>query len=240
MATTYTYTISTETANDAVADNKLEDEINADSGLAAKVLEGLFANRNTDVLSIVFTTALSAGEETTLDGIVLAHDGVLPPAERIVAISEPFDVVEAGVSKVVANGFLAIECQDGITGFAATQMMWPLDNNPTGNLCVRMKFIMKASGTGSNIRLAVKSKAQSTGEDSSAAFAPEGFLAVAINYTTVGEVFEGMLQLDGSGFNLNDAVGLQIGRDGNDEMGAGTSDDANQPIQIIATEVVAT
>ena len=236
MSITETYVISTDTLNGTASVEKLGGEIEADAGIT-KTFEGAAANVTADQLKVQFDLALTAGEKTTLDGIVAAHDGVAKRLEQVIAVDVSLNAVEAGVSIVIANGFLAVEVQNGITGFAATHMIWPLDVDANATLCIRMKFIMKASGTGSNIRLGVKAKAQSTGEDSSAAFSPEAFLVVPITYTTVGEVFEGAVELDGSGFKLHDAVGLQIGRDGNNAMGAGTNDDANVAIQIIAVQV---
>lgn len=174
-------------------------------------------------------------DQPTLLAVVQAHTGVVPLPLRVVALEMPFDTVEAGVSRVVANGFPATEIQAGITGFAATDLVWPLKGST--ELELLLKFILKASGTGSNVRLAAKVKAQSTGEDSSAAFSPDGFKAVPVSFTTLGEVFEGAILLDASGISDGDAVSLQVGRDGNNEMGAGTNDDVDVAIQIIAVRV---
>jgi hypothetical protein len=46
-----------------------------------------------------------------------------------------------------------------------------------------------------------------------------------------------MWELDGSDISIHDACAFQVGRDGNNEMGAGTDDDVNVPIQIIAVEL---
>jgi hypothetical protein len=150
-------------------------------------------------------------------------------------IEAPFEPVDAGVSSVIANGRIAVEIEDGITGFAATHLLWPYEKRyDDQKFVVSFRFILKESGTGSKVRLAVKVKAQGVGEDSSDAFSPEGFTVAPVNYTTLGEVFEADVVLDGSGIEMGDAIGLQIGRDGNNEMGAGDDDDASSPIQIIA------
>ena len=46
-----------------------------------------------------------------------------------------------------------------------------------------------------------------------------------------------MVLLDGAGFKKDDAVSVQVGRDGNNEMGAGTNDDTDVAVQIIAVEM---
>ena len=56
---------------------------------------------------------------------------------------------------------------------------------------------------------------------------------------TLGEVFEGEIVLKVPLFELNAALAKQVGRDGSNSMGAGTNDDANQPIQIIAVKLEA-
>jgi hypothetical protein len=43
--------------------------------------------------------------------------------------------------------------------------------------------------------------------------------------------------MDASAAKLHDAMALQIGRDGSNFLGAGTNDDVDQAIQLIALEV---
>lgn len=78
MATQFTYTISSETANGEVAPEKLREEI-WDSTITIAV-DSITTNNGT--LTIDFKANLSAGEETTLDALVLAHDGV-PSVEDV-------------------------------------------------------------------------------------------------------------------------------------------------------------
>jgi hypothetical protein len=157
--------------------------------------------------------------------------------DRVIVPQLALDPVEPGASAVIANGFQAIEVSDGSTGFAASQIYWPVKQDAAADVCIKFKFILKATGTGANVRLAAKFKAQATGGDSSAAFSPDGFTVVPITFTTLGEVFEGVVLLDGAGFKKDDAVSVQVGRDGNNEMGAGTNDDTDVAVQIIAVEM---
>lgn len=70
--TTYTYSIAGDTLNGAVALVKLQKEIkNSAIVIALKEI-----NSGGDDLDVVFKDALSAGDETILDGIITAHDGI--------------------------------------------------------------------------------------------------------------------------------------------------------------------
>jgi hypothetical protein len=151
-----------------------------------------------------------------------------------VAITMPFMAVDAGVVAVVANGRPAIEVESGETGFGSTPIYWTEPTNANSKMRVTAQFILKATGTGSTVRVATKFKCQATGEDSSEAFTPEAFLAVPVTHTTLGEVFEARIEVDGSDVQPGDAVAFQVGRDGGNAMGAGTDDDVDVPIQIIA------
>lgn len=178
----------------------------------------------------------SAVNKSTLDGVVAAHQGLFQRPWERVFIDPVLEPVVPGASKVLANDRPAIEVQNGVTGFASLQVVWPLAQSASRQIRIRAKFILKASGTGSNIRIAAKIKSQAVGEDSSAAFAATGVVVVPVTFTTIGEVFEGELLLDASGFKLDDAVAIQVGRDGNEEIAGGAADDVDQAIQIIAVK----
>jgi len=76
MAQTYTYSISGDFPNGKVAVDVLEGEIN-DSAISTGVLESInVAITGADNCDITFDVALSAGDKTTLDGLVAAHQGV--------------------------------------------------------------------------------------------------------------------------------------------------------------------
>jgi hypothetical protein len=142
-----------------------------------------------------------------------------------------------GASKVVANDRPALEVQNGVTGWGATQTLWRQPQRSSGKLCCRVAFILKESGTGTKVRIAARAKAEKAGEDSSESFADTGFSTVTTSYTTLGEVFEACVELDASSFALGDAIALQIGRDGNNEIsGTGDNDDVDVAIQIIGLQ----
>jgi hypothetical protein len=239
--TIYTYSISQDIVAGKEDSGRLTQEID-DSSISTALAR---IDTSGDVLSVVFVDALSAGDKTTLDGdttnpcggIIGAHSGIPWPQYRPVSWYAPFKAVDAGVVEVVANGRPAVEVEDGQTGFGSAAIHWVEETTANSKLRVTAQFILKATGTGSTVRLASKFKFQATGEDSSEAFSPEGFVEVPVTHTTLGEVFQGQLVLDGSDISNHDACAFQIGRDGNNEMGAGTGDDVNVPIQIIAVEL---
>jgi len=231
----YTYIIASAFPNHVVDPSRLAAEIQASSIVTVHdhIDTGI---GNCDVW---FASALSGGEQTTLDGLVAAHGGDPVRAWQEVVKDPVMEPVEPGASTVVANDRPSVEIEDGVTGFAAMSGIWPLAQLVHAELRATIQFIMQATGTGSNVRLAMKAKAQATGEDSSVAFSYSGFAAVPINYSVLGQVFEGVVSLSVPLFKLNDALAVHLGRDGANSMGAGTSDDANQPIQIIAVKLEA-
>lgn len=72
--TKYTYSIANDTLNGAVYLTTLKAEIQSSAILIAYDYGQKFG----DVLDLYFKDALSAGDQTILDGIVAAHTGVIP------------------------------------------------------------------------------------------------------------------------------------------------------------------
>lgn len=221
--------------NTKPASGRLEGEIN-DSAIATP-LDHIETNDSSSKCDIWFDDALSSGDQTLLDGLVAAHTGI-PLVQRLpLSLEAPLVPVETGVSDVIANGRPAVEIQPGVTGFGGTRMTWPAVDQAFTKLYIFVKFIMKAAGTGSNVRLALKAKSNATGSDTSGVFNPISTSVVVVNYDTIGEVFEGELEADLTEFSEGDAVALQIGRDGNNEIPNGPDDDSNKAIQMIATTI---
>jgi hypothetical protein len=231
----YTYSVSGDTADGVVSVDRLTEEIEA-SAIAETLA---YIKVENDDLEIYFDTTLSSGDETILDGLVAAHTGHELRDWTAVVVDPVMEPVLPAASKVVANDRPAIEVSAGATGFAAMQGVWHLAQSSDAQLRATMKFILKATGTGSNVRIAARLKSHGTGDDSSGTWDASGFTAVAVTHTTLGEIFEGVVTLDASDASDHDAVALQVGRDGNNELGAGTNDDVDQTIQIIALEVEA-
>ncbi len=230
--TVYSYVV-TDTLNDVVSPAALTSEILASS--IDNTLNGITVDSGD--LHIDFDGSLDTGEETTLDGIVAAHTGVEPKNYAPLTILIPWQAVSAGVSDVIANDNAAIEFADETTGYAATELQWSIPNNPNAVLRLKIKYIIKATGTGTYVRLIARLKRQAVGTDSSKAFDDTQVIYQAINFTTIGEVFEGTITLDASALEYGDAIALQIGRDGNNELTATENDDVDQSIQVISVQV---
>jgi hypothetical protein len=86
-STKYTYSISGDTANGKVYSPTLVAEIEASS-----IVTSLEQVETTgDVLDIWFADALSAGDQTTLDGVVAAHQGVIVRSIAVPAADNVLD-----------------------------------------------------------------------------------------------------------------------------------------------------
>jgi len=72
VATKYTYSIAGDTAQAKLVPGKLGEEI----GESSIVIALDYINSSGDVLDVWMKDSLSAGDETILDGVVAAHDGV--------------------------------------------------------------------------------------------------------------------------------------------------------------------
>lgn len=232
----YTYVIATAFPNGKVASCRLTQEIQ-DNVTIVTALEHIdTADGNCDIW---FTSALSAPEVVELNNIVATHTGECI-REWVDVIYDPeMEPVEPGASKVVANDRPAIQVENGITGFASMAGIWSLDQMSYAELKATIKFILQDVNSGSNIRIAIKAKSQATGEDSSEVFPYLDFISVPVDFTTIGEVFEGVITLYVPLFKKNDALAIHIGRDGSNSMGAGTNDDVDVAIQIISIKLEA-
>jgi hypothetical protein len=215
--------------------NRLEAEI--DDSAIVTTLKRIETDDDSAKCNIWFNDELSGGDLTILNGIVAAHTGVPLIALMPILLESPLIPIDEGVSAVVANGRPAIEIQPGITAFAGARMRWPEVPEIYTKVCLVAQFILKAAGTGSNIRLALKAKSNATGTDSSAPFSPVGYRVVPVNFVNVGDIFEGVVEFMREDFDEGDAVAIQLGRDGAEQIGDGDPDDVDVAIQIIATTV---
>lgn len=205
-----------------------------DDSAIGTTLNHIETNDASDKCDIWFDNVLSGGDETILDGIVAVHTGCPFCALMPTLLESPLLPIDEGVSGVIVNGRPAIECQPAITGFAGARMCWPEVGPIYTKVCAVVQFILKAEGTGSNIRLVLKAGSNATGFDSSAPFSSVEISVVPVNFNTIGEIFEGVVKLSRTSFNEGSPVAIQLGRDGNSEVGSGIDDDVDVAIQIIA------
>lgn len=227
-----------DTNNGELNPSLLHEEIEALS-LGSASLVGINVNNAASQFTVTTNVEPSTADKTAIDTAVANHDGVFPRDWVVLVHESELEPVIPGASKVVANDRPAIEIQNGVTGYAAIQAVWPFTQSSLSQVRAKALFVLKASGTGSNVRIAARMKSQGVGEDSTAAFADTEFVVVPVTFTTIGEVFSGEVILDASSAHLDDALALQIGRDGNNELGAGSDDDVNQAIQIIGLKLEA-
>lgn len=173
---------------------------------------------------------VDAGHTIDASGIA-----IIESRAEIDVIADPsMEAVEPGANLVVANGRPAIEVATGNEGWGAIHARWPQENNSAARLKVCLKVILKATGTGTVARIAARAKAEGAGEDSSEAWSDTQYLDLTVSHGTLGEVFEGILDLDASSFHLDDALALQVGRDGDH-----ANDTLDQSLQIIGVKAVA-
>jgi hypothetical protein len=154
--------------------------------------------------------------------------------EVCIVCTPAISAVEPGASLVVANDRPAVEIQAGDLGWGALDARWPHEENAKARLKVLVRFILKALGTGTVARITARAKAEGAGEDSAEAWADSLAVDVPVTHTTLGEVFEVTLDLDASTFHADDAVALQVGRDG-----AHANDTLDQAVQIFGVKGVA-
>lgn len=88
MSTKYTYSISNDFPNEAVAPDKLESEI-SDSSITVALD---YINTNGDDCEIWFKADLTAGQQTTLANVVGAHDGEPLTSSTQVEVSNAVDL----------------------------------------------------------------------------------------------------------------------------------------------------
>lgn len=172
--------------------------------------------------------------------IVADATAIVESRELLNLVVDPvIEPVVPGSSKVVANDRPGIEIASGVTGFGSISTAYQHETNAAAKVCACLGFILKTSGTGSNVRIAARVKYQAVGEDTSGDWDDEQFVVVPVDFDTVGELFMVPIELDASAASPGDSVAIQIGRDGDNDMGAGTNDDVSVAIQIINLDVKA-
>lgn len=147
--------------------------------------------------------------------------------------------VVPGSSRVVVSDRPALEVQDGVTGWGTIQAVYPHTQNDEAKAVCTIGFCLAEAGTGNNVRICARVKSDSEGDDSSGSWDDTQFSVKAVTHTTPGEVFSVTVELDVSGADEGDSIAFQVGRDGNNTLGAGTNDNCDVAIEIISLEVEA-
>lgn len=170
---------------------------------------------------------MTAGEKAAVDAAAIAA----APTRENVLIDPSLVAIAPGSTIVIANGRPAVEVPDGSDGWGAVQARWPIAQRAAARLRVTVRFILKATGTGTTVRIAARAKAHGTGDDSSLTWTDVQYADATISHTTLGEVFAATVDLDASTWDADDALALQVGRNG-----AHANDTCNQPIQVIGVK----
>lgn len=123
---TYTYSISTDTLNGNLWGPKLTDEI-FDVGLDTD-FEYFYASG--DNLYIIYTNALSGGDETILDGVISNHDGIDPNIDN--SISE-FDKADSSGHKKFTYIVSVLTKIEIFSDENLTMLIYTKDLNYTGD-----------------------------------------------------------------------------------------------------------
>ena len=103
MAKSFSYTISTDTANGLLHEAALHKQIK-DSAIESPLDR---VDSDADNLTVHFTSDLSAGDETLLDGVVAAHDGEalpLAPQEVVTQREKPDKILKMASCEAEVQG----------------------------------------------------------------------------------------------------------------------------------------
>jgi len=124
--TKYTYSISADTVNGIVASDRLTEEIGTSS-----IVTGLdHIDTVDDTLDIWMKEAISAGDKTTLDGIVAAHDGTLLSVPELIDLNNNLVEIEEEPTAKTGGHFQAgtLECNvsDTLNAWEVTDFTWPI------------------------------------------------------------------------------------------------------------------
>jgi hypothetical protein len=145
VSQTYNYSIANDTANGEVNSTVLQSQIN-DSSISTGVLIDI--GTTGDDLGITFDVALSAGDKTTLDGVVAAHTGVSLTGNTQQGTSEGASTT----TQTTYQNKLGPTSQPLVGG--VYQLIWYCELRVTGGLgdrCqVRVRFNGSNVGEGNN------------------------------------------------------------------------------------------
>ena len=149
----------------------------------------------------------------------------------------PGNLLRSGTSgSAVAEGFAINEFAKNQTAYGAHDEYWIRDSANTVSL--KIKFSLKFDASSNNyVRIAARTKARASGENISGAFDVEAFSTVDVSNGSAGDIYEASIDLTPTNFEQNDAVTINIGRDGSNMLsGPGNNDNYNKSILLIATD----
>jgi len=124
MSEKYTYNI-TDTANDKVNLGKLTYNIRN----SAIVTAIDYINSNQSICDIWFKDTLSSGDETILDGVVAAHDGVPIPNEEAPVMEDGRPIVRADTRPIGTQTYFTSRGDDSTSIGGGVELKWDFSND---------------------------------------------------------------------------------------------------------------
>jgi len=115
-ATDYTYSIANDTASGAVHPKSLDNEIRSSAIVTA--LDGITTGG--DVLTVTMKDSLSAGDETTLDGLVGAHAGTVTASTPPPTTLKGVPLVQPDWREGTATDFITFNWCDKTTWYPSS------------------------------------------------------------------------------------------------------------------------
>jgi hypothetical protein len=123
------------------------------------------------------------------------------------------------------------------TDFGSHSVYWT--RGPTTSVNVYVLFTPKTVASGTKyVRIAARVKSKAPGEAMGGAFDVTNYVAVNVTGVAAGTFApKATISLTPATFAAGDGVTIQIGRDGNNELGGGQNDDSGKGIYIMAIGV---
>jgi len=189
------------------------------------------------------TTPKKLNEKITVSGGItksIENEGNDETLDLASSASAPFNIVinpETLATQgndpqhIVGDDYAGLELKKAQTLFGAWSTYWTYTT--TSSVVVYVPFILMNSGSGTKVRIAIKTKSRATGEDSGpeGTFDDEQVNAVTVNPTNDGNWYETTFSIDGAVFEEGDKVAIHFIRDADQEVTPTTPvDDFNKTV----------
>ncbi len=157
MTTTYTKGLAADFSG-SLNPGQLITEVEADPGIIPTCIN--VANTG-DVVDITFTAALSAGEQTTLNGLISAHTPTVSPFAKLVTAGSNNTTATLQVNQTGNRTITLPDATDTLVGLSVSQTLAnkKMNNASTehvdaGDITKVLKFDTSGAGTGTAMTLA--------------------------------------------------------------------------------------
>lgn len=133
----------------------------------------------------------------------------------------------------------ALEINQNKSGFGIAG--FPVDKTVANNIKIRVRWVLKSDGSGTYVRIGVKTFPRSDAEDITIASADDLVVIDAVDISAIseGELVSTDFTLDKTKFTNGDEVSLHVGRDGHNDIVSGESDDDfGKPVDILSVRIL--